>query len=345
MRKNKKILAGLLVALTFLVSILPASTVLAEEADTEKTYTVTFRAGNVGTFNTELANTSESIEVTENYVKFSVKKGENLPFVNDDALYAYLQTLTSSIVDEDGNTIDFIKSNYRLRPITDWAGGAATGEIRRNTEYVLDYVRLVNPVMYTISFVDTASKEQVAAPIIAYGEAGETIECKFGSIANYAPVTGNGSIVLDETAPDKNIYVFECVFTGDTGVVYVPGETIVNTVINEIPGAATPGVTVITPGVGGAEIVDDNTPLAPRENENEENENGENKNGENVEIVDDDTPLVPGETTEIGEEEVPLATGGEGGVQWLLIVAIIVAILVITGAAVAVYRKKKTMKA
>ena len=338
MRKNKKILAGLLVALTLIVSLLPASTVRAEENDdekTEKTYTVTFRAGNVGTFNTDINTEQYSAKVTENYVKFSVKKGEKLPFYDsDDALYAFLQTLTSSVVGDDGTTIDYIKTNYRLRPITDWADGAATKEISRNTEYVLDYVRLVNPVMYTISFIDAVSKEQVAAPIIAYGEAGENIECKFGSIANYAPTTGNGSIVLDETNPDNNAYVFECVFTGDTGVVYVPGETIVNTVINEIPGAATPGVTVITPEGGGEEIPEENTPLAPGEN------------GENVEIPEENTPLAPGEATEIGEDEVPLASGGEGSIQWPLIVVIIVVVLAIAGTvAVVVYRKKKIKKA
>ena len=84
----------------------------------------------------------------------------------------------------------------------------------------------------------------------------------------------------------------------------------------------------------GEEIPEENTPLAPGEN------------GENVEIPEENTPLAPGEATEIGEDEVPLASGGEGSIQWPLIVVIIVVVLAIAGTvAVVVYRKKKIKKA
>lgn len=248
MRIIRKVLAGLCVTITFFLSFASGHIVLAEETDSEKTYTVTFRAGNVGTFNTEAVETSDTIEVTENYVRFAVKSGQTLPFENDEAVYAFIQTLTSSVVDETGTTIDFIKPNYRLRPISDWADGAASKEICRNYEYVLDYVRLVNPVMYKIVFIDTESKEQIAPPIIAHGEAGETIACKFGSIANYAPVTEDGSMVLNDAALDGNTYVFECAYTGECEVTYIPGDTIVNTVVNESAEQATPGVNIVTPG-------------------------------------------------------------------------------------------------
>ena len=100
------------------------------EQKAEKTYTVTFRAGNVGSFNEAIVEDTKDLIVTENYVKFTVKKGESLPFDSDESLSEFIQTLTAG----------FIENNYRLRPMSDWANGAATEEIYRNKEYVLDYV-------------------------------------------------------------------------------------------------------------------------------------------------------------------------------------------------------------
>ena len=53
--------------------------------------------------------------------------------------------------------------------------------IRHNEEYVLDYGVLVDPVPYSVTFVDKESGEAVAAPIMGYGSEGERI--------TFAPVT------------------------------------------------------------------------------------------------------------------------------------------------------------
>ena len=68
MKKCVKFLTGVLTAFTLIASVFPTTPVNAETA--KKTYTVTFRAGNVGSFNLEAGNIrGENIEATENYTR------------------------------------------------------------------------------------------------------------------------------------------------------------------------------------------------------------------------------------------------------------------------------------
>lgn len=45
--------------------------------------------------------------------------------------------------------------------LKDFNGVVGTA-VERNTEYVLDYKRLIDPVSYTVSFIDSQTKEQIA---------------------------------------------------------------------------------------------------------------------------------------------------------------------------------------
>lgn len=290
MKKATKICAGVLAAFVFMVGMLPAAQVKAENA--VRTYTVTFRAGNVGRFQAEagIAN-NENIEVTANYIKFTVEKGQSLgstyDFVSDDAsLDAFFLNIT-----------DDIDEGYRLKSASNWCSGAAAAVVNRNTEYVLDYAKLVNPVKYVISFVDAASGEQIAPPTIAYGNAGEELVCNPLAIASYDTEDEAVSIVLNAENDEANNVTFRYTYNGETGSTvetvteYRPGGTVVNTIIDEVEEETPAGAAVITPAADDAQednlvdIEDEEVPLA---NEEEQAVISEDNL---VDIEDEDVPL------------------------------------------------------
>lgn len=291
MKKVTKLFMNIMAAFIIFAMLAPATSVKAETT-APKTYTVTFRAGNVGRFQLdENRIDSNNMEVTENYVKFTVEKGESLSstfdFISDDAsLDAFFLNLTADI-----------DSGYRLKNASSWCAGAATATVNRNTEYILDYAKLVNPVKYVIRFVDAKSGEQIAPPTIAYGDDGEEIICTPLSVASYQTGDEAVSIVLNAQDETANTVTFQYTYTGEVGTTvqtvtaYEPGDTIVETVLNEIPEAQPAGAAVVaTPNEGGEEegnrtIEDEEVPLA---NENAQNEEPED---ELMNIEDEEVPL------------------------------------------------------
>lgn len=347
MKKFVKLLTGVLAAFVLTVFVLPGTVVRAEgaeQASEKKTYTITFRAGNVGSFHAELAEALPGVEATENYIKFTVEKNTtlNTTYFNGTGgkaeLEAFFLNVTSGTEERD-----YIDSAYRLKGIEDWADGAMDAVAKRNTEYVLDYARLVNPVKYTICFVDAESGEQVAPPTIAYGDAGEEIQCTPLTVLGYTTTEQPVQMILSET--DENTVTFRYTYNRETVtqtvVDYIPGETVTNTVFNEItvPGG---GVTVLPNPGGAVNIPDENPPLD--DGNLDENENG----NENVNIPEESTPMSDGEdewdTVIIGEEETPLAADAEAEMNqnWTVLISIIVVILVLLFAvAFIVFREKK----
>lgn len=326
MRKIKKYFVHMLAALVMLVMMLPTMPINAQEV-TEKTYTVTFRAGNVGRLKTDLNGVSgNNIELTSNYIKFTVKKGESLSssfdFISDDA------SLNSFFL----NMTDDIQDGYRLMNVSSWCAGAATADVNRNTEYVLDYAKLVNPVKYTIQFVDAESGEQIAPPTIAYGNDGEEILCNPLSLTSYDTNDAAVSIVLN--ADEANNVVFQYTYNGAAGTEiqtvteYVPGGTVVETVTNDIVEEEPAAAAVVTPDAVDAqqeelvEIEDEEVPLA--------------NEGADEETVEE-------ELVEIEDEEVPLAaertSAAEGA--WKAVAGGTIVVLGVGGAAIIIRRKRK----
>lgn len=83
MKKVKKIITGFLMVFIFMAMVLPMTTVKAseeKEAVEKRMYTVTFRAGNVASFDTDKITVSDGMEVTKNYIKVKVAKGDTLAF-------------------------------------------------------------------------------------------------------------------------------------------------------------------------------------------------------------------------------------------------------------------------
>lgn len=333
MKKVKKIITGFLTVFIFMAMVLPMTTVKAseeKEVAEKRMYTVTFRAGNIACFDTDKITVSDGMEVTKNYIKVKVAKGDTLAFTvpgwESDA------RLTSWF----SNCLHYEKeAAYGLKAFNGVVGTA----VERNTEYVLDYKRLIDPVSYTVSFIDSQTKEQIATPQIIYGNAEETITVIPVTVSDYTPTESSKIIKLEKGK--ENTATFEYRYTGAVETItstvtnVVPGTTRTETVVNEVeetvivPGTSQPtgftanvvnnasnavnapvGNTANNVADNNANNAADNAVNAPADdNEDQTVDEG------NVEIPEEQTPLVDGDgndgVVDIEESETPLANTAE----------------------------------
>lgn len=325
MKKVKKIITGFLTVFIFMALVLPMTTVKASEEKEvveKRMYTVTLRAGNIACFDIDKITVSEGMEVTKNYIKVKVAKGDTLAFTvpgwESDA------RLTSWF----SNCLHYEKeAAYGLKAFN----GVVGTVVERNTEYVLDYKRLIDPVSYTVSFIDSQTKEQIAAPQITYGNAEETITVIPVTVPDYTPTESSKIIKLEKGK--ENTATFEYRYTGAVETItstvtnVVPGTTRTETVVNEVeetvivPGTSQPtGFTanvvnnasnaVNAPVGNTANNAADNAVNAPAD-DNED----QTVDDSNVEIPEEQTPLVDGDgndgAVDIEESETPLANTAE----------------------------------
>lgn len=278
---GKKMWAALLAG----VMLLAEPGVRAEASQT--TYTVTYRAGNVGYFavtgteKTEKKAMAEEvaellyagndevtgIQVTENgAIKLTVRKGAAVPVAPGAG---YVET----------------EAGYFVRNASQWGAGADETVIK-NVDYVVDYGKLVNGVEYTVKYVDAVSGTQVAPVAIAYGNAGDTVEISApagitisGAARYYLQGAARQEMMLSQDSA-KNVLTFTYGAEPSTVEVneiveYEEGDTVVVT------------ETVNVPAQGGTGAV-----LAP-----------------NQQAAPEEPDVPAGEVTDIDEEEVPLQGG------------------------------------
>lgn len=333
MKKVKKIITGFLTVFLFMAMVLPMTTVKAseeKEVAEKRMYTVTFRAGNVASFDTDKITVSDGMEVTKNYIKVKVAKGDTLAFTvpgwESDA------RLTSWF----SNCLHYEKeAAYGLKAFNGVVGTA----VERNTEYVLDYKRLIDPVSYTVSFIDSQTKEQIATPQIIYGNAEETITVIPVTVSDYTPTESSKIIKLEKGK--ENTATFEYRYTGAVETItstvtnVVPGTTRTETVVNEVeetvivPGTSQPtGFTAnvvnnasnaVNAPVGNTanNVADNNANNAADNAVNAPADDNEDRtvDDSNVEIPEEQTPLVDGDgndgVVDIEESETPLANTAE----------------------------------
>lgn len=317
MKKVKKIITGFLTVFIFMALVLPMTTVKASEEKEvveKRMYTVTFRAGNIACFDIDKITVSEGMEVTKNYIKVKVAKGDTLAFTvpgwESDA------RLTSWF----SNCLHYEKeAAYGLKAFN----GVVGTVVERNTEYVLDYKRLIDPVSYTVSFIDSQTKEQIAAPQITYGNAEETITVIPVTVPDYTPTESSKIIKLEKGK--ANTATFEYRYTGAVETItstvtnVVPGTTRTETVVNEVE------ETVIVPGTSQptgftANVVNNasnavNAPVGNTANNVADNNANNASNAVNAPADDNEDQTVDDSNVEIPEEQTPLVDGdGNDGV-------------------------------
>lgn len=321
MKKVKKIITGFLMVFIFMAMVLPMTTVKAseeKEVAEKRMYTVTFRAGNVASFDTDKITVSDGMEVTKNYIKVKVAKGDTLAFTvpgweSDAGLTSWFS-----------NCLHYEKeAAYGLKAFSGVVGTA----VERNTEYVLDYKRLIDPVSYTVSFIDSQTKEQIATPQIIYGNAEETIMVTPVTVSDYTPTESSKTLKLEKGK--ANTATFEYCYTGSVETItsmvtnVVPGTTRTETVVNEVE------ETVIVPGTARqtgftANVVNNasntannranvggNAANTPAGNPVDDSTNNEVDNVANAPADENEDQTADEGNIEIPEEQTPLSNTAE----------------------------------
>ncbi len=213
-KRTAKNIISMICVMCTCAMLFPADHVMASQ-----TVSVTFRAGDAGYINESVAKKmvkdDRLVDVNKNYIRIKVSKDRAATV--GEVLYAGFgisdaDVLFGSVTSHEG---------YTLLPAEKW-GFDPDKKIKNNAEYVLDYGVLVDPVMYTIRYVDVDSYDsasgkytrQISAPYINYGNAGDYIEMNAALVESYASAENKCSFNLERGK--DNGYTFFYAYTGST---------------------------------------------------------------------------------------------------------------------------------
>lgn len=323
-----------------MIFILAVSAVSVVPVQAAATYTLTFRSGNVGSFDTTKVNAavknSSLVEVKKEYIRVKAKRGTSVA----SAVYDAFGRAVQGSGDMNAMFLSFLSENkgYTMLDESAW-GPKASDTVRHNKEYVLDYGTIVNPVSYTVNYVDAESGDAVAAPIFSYGSAGDSVTVAPVTISEYDTDDEAVTFTLDKNS--DNTVTFEYSYTGET---FIPGETIHRTVTEY----QTNIVTVAQPqnnnnnnnnnadndnnaannGNDGQDIPDDDVPL--------DDGNG-NNNGDNADANDSADNL-----TNIEDEQTAKSANSQQSDSWIVggIVAAVVLVAAVIGTTLVIRTRK-----
>ena len=209
-----------------MIFILAVSAVSVIPVQAAATYTLTFRSGNVGSFDTAkvgaAVKNSSLVEVKKEYIKVKAKRGDSVAAAVYDAFGRAVQ----GSGDMNAMFLSFLSENkgYTLLDESTW-GPKTSDNVRHNKEYVLDYGTIVNPVSYTVNYVDAESGDSVAAPIFSYGSSGDSVTVAPVTVSEYETDDDAVTIILDKNS--DNTVTFKYSYTGET---FIPGQTTHRTV-------------------------------------------------------------------------------------------------------------------
>lgn len=351
-----------------MIFILAVSAVSVVPVQAAATYTLTFRSGNVGSFDTAKVNAtvknSSLVEVKKEYIRVKAKRGTSVA----SAVYDAFGRAVQGSGDMNAMFLSFLSENkgYTLLDESTW-GPKASDTVRHNKEYVLDYGTIVNPVSYTVNYVDAESGDAVAAPIFSYGSAGDRVTVAPVTVSEYDTDDEAVTITLDKNS--DNTVTFEYSYTGET---FIPGETIQRTVTEY----QTNVVTVTQPQTNNnnnnnnnanannannanADNADNNGANAGNNDANADNGNNADNNGNDGQnIPDDDVPLDDGNgnndgdnaangdssnnLTNIEDEQTAKSVNPKQSNSWIVygIVAAVVLVVAVTGTTLVIRKRK-----
>ena len=188
-------------------------------ADDEYTYTVTFYAGNQGTFADGAGKIVMSNLKYGAFVSFDVQKDGVVTLNNSDKYY--VKGLRKSGRD-NSETDELEASRYSVT-------------VKGDADYVVAYGIKGNQVAYTVNYQDADGKELLASNTY-YGNVGDKPVVAYQYVEGYTPQALALTKTLSENSAE-NVFTFRYTPIGTT-VVTIPGET------------TTAGTTTITTGTG-----------------------------------------------------------------------------------------------
>lgn len=364
-KKNKKDKAAMI------VTVLLVSTIsMSAKAEEANNYLVTYRAGDIGTFEHVTDSEQSSVTVIESndyYVTYMVPAGVAYP--------AYPEVH----IENESYVVDYEKML-----------GLTKGTVSGNTEIVLEYTKLTSPVSYEVIYQTVGGV--VLDKRAEKGNVGQQIELA-RNFSGYRVVSEQTVFTLDSSAKNNEFVIIydldtagatvsyqyvpggsTTVYTDVDDIVYLPGTTIVTSTPSRNVYTLTPGAVIPGDANGAMTVTQNNGQQAGMNNGNAavfnpgqlvEPDNGlTDDQGEMVGIEDEDVPLidVPEETTtettvdessvvketgatEIVDEEVPTtSTIHMVKEHYPVIIATVLIVAVACGTAVIFARKQKKVK-
>lgn len=203
--------------LTFVVAfcMMFQCSLLSVFADDEYTYTVTFYAGNQGTFADGAGKIVMSNLKYGAFVSFDVQKDGVITLNNSDKYY--VKGLRKSGRD-NSETDELEASRYSVT-------------VKGDADYVVAYGIKGNQVAYTVNYQDADGKELLASNTY-YGNVGDKPVVAYQYVEGYTPQALALTKTLSENSAE-NVFTFRYTPIGTT-VVTIPGET--TTVTTVVPG-------------------------------------------------------------------------------------------------------------
>lgn len=228
--------------LTFVVAfcMMFQCSLLSVFADDEYTYTVTFYAGNQGTFADGAGKIVMSNLKYGAFVSFDVQKDGVVTLNNSDKYY--VKGLRKSGRD-NSETDELEASRYSVT-------------VKGDADYVVAYGIKGNQVAYTVNYQDADGKELLASNTY-YGNVGDKPVVAYQYVEGYTPQALALTKTLSENSAE-NVFTFRYTPIGTT-VVTIPGEiTTVTTVVPgttnvetiTVPATTSAGTTTRTTGTG-----------------------------------------------------------------------------------------------
>lgn len=311
MKSGKKIRKGLLgLAILFAVTLqmMFGSEVKAEDY----TYTITFYAGNQGTFEGGQNKLTYTGLKYNSKLKLDVNGGDTKVFVSNNKYYV------KGIRKSGGDTSTKLESEE----IT------VTGDL----DYVVAYgIKNDHQVAYTVSYQDEAGNELLPSRVL-YGNIGDKPVVAYQYIDGYQPQAYNLTKTLSENEADNNFpFVYVPADTGTvTTITQVGTVTVIDQTATPAAGTAAAGAGAAAGGTAGAAggTAGGTTETTPPADET-------------VEVPDEETPQA---LQDLDDEEVPKANidAERKTSRAPIVVGIVVGVLALAAiASTIIYLKKR----
>lgn len=295
--------------LTFVVALcmIFQCSLLSVFADDEYTYTVTFYAGNQGTF---ADGASKIVMNNLKYgalVSFDVQR-DGVVILNDSDKY-YVKGLRKSGRD-NSETDELEASRYSVT-------------VKGDADYVVAYGIKGNQVAYTVNYQDMDGNELLASNTY-YGNVGDKPVVAYQYVEGYTPQALALTKTLSENSAE-NVFTFRYTPIGTT-VVTIPGET--TTVTTVVPGTTNvetitvprgtgnsgtgAGTTGTTSGTAGTETTDTAVSEPAESGTTGTETTAESEADRNTQTIEENqTPQGTQEIQDLDEDETPLSQNAD----------------------------------
>ncbi|MCM1190351.1 MAG: hypothetical protein NC541_13780 [bacterium] len=228
---------------------------------------------------------------------------QNMELTESDNRY-YVKGIRAS--GKDNDTIQSSDGKKRAGSNSSSASKAIT--VTGDADYVVGYGLLVDPVEYTVRYIDAASRNELAESRTFYGNIGDKPVVAYRYIDGWQPQAYNitGKLVED---PSKNIFTFEYTPVPSGGVIYntivIPGTVIdLGTEVVDLGGGGGGGGAAVGGGDGGGG--DAGAEAGPVDDQNPE-----------TDIQEETPPLAeqPDDLLDLDAESTPLLDAIKDGVD------------------------------